>query len=223
VPAFRSSYFTSAPIFYELRKVTGTSKFGFLVPLFHLKFLNDVCRLQRRNFKWAVLATSATLLIAAGGMAFADGSGDLAAVKKLEQGEYYDKDGNPTYKIQPDGTVDWYSYSGYRRYHSECHVCHGPDGMGSSYAPALKDSLKTMSYGEFISIVASGRKNVNTAQENVMPSFGNNPNVTCYLDDIYVYLRARANDAVARVRPAKHEDKPAAYTKAEDSCMAAKQ
>lgn len=169
------------------------------------------------------LVTSATLLIAAGGMAFADGSGDPAAVKKLEQGEYYDKDGNPTYKIQPDGTVDWYTYSGYRRYHSECHVCHGPDGMGSSYAPALKDSLKTMSYGEFISIVASGRKNVNTAQENVMPSFGNNPNVTCYLDDIYVYLRARANDAVARVRPAKHEDKPAAYTKAEDSCMAAKQ
>jgi methanol metabolism-related c-type cytochrome len=163
------------------------------------------------------------MLFAAGGTAFADGSGDPAAVKNSEQGEYFDKDGNPTYKIQPDGTVDWYTYSGYRRYHSECHVCHGPDGMGSSYAPALKDSLKTMSYGEFISIVASGRKNVSTAQENVMPSFGNNPNVTCYLDDIYVYLRARANDAVARVRPAKHEDKPAAYTKAEDSCMAAKQ
>jgi methanol metabolism-related c-type cytochrome len=163
------------------------------------------------------------MLFAAGGTAFADGSGDPAAVKNSEQGEYFDKDGNPTYKIQPDGTVDWYTYSGYRRYHSECHVCHGPDGMGSSYAPALKDSLKTMSYGEFISIVASGRKNVNTAQENVMPSFGNNPNVTCYLDDIFVYLRARANDAVARVRPAKHEDKPAAYTKAEDSCMAAKQ
>jgi methanol metabolism-related c-type cytochrome len=168
------------------------------------------------------LLTAAALLFAAGGTAFADGSGDPAAVKKSEQGEYYDKDGNPTYKIQPDGTVDWYTYSGYRRYHSECHVCHGPDGMGSSYAPALKDSLKTMSYGEFISIVASGRKNVSTAQENVMPSFGDNPNVTCYLDDLYVYLRARANDAVARVRPAKHEDKPAAYTKAEDSCMAAK-
>ena len=163
------------------------------------------------------------MLFAAGGTAFADGSGDPAAVKKSDQGEYTDKDGNPTYKVQADGTVDWYTYSGYRRYHSECHVCHGPDGMGSSYAPALKDSLKTMSYGEFIATVASGRKNVNTAQENVMPSFGNNPNVTCYLDDIFVYLRARANDTVARVRPAKHEDKPAAYTKAEDSCMATKQ
>jgi hypothetical protein len=67
--------------------------------------------------------------------------------------------------------------------------------------------------------VASGRKNVNTAQENVMPAFGDNPNVACYMDDIYVYLRARADDAVPRGRPAKHEDKSPAYAKAEDSCM----
>ena len=167
------------------------------------------------------LATAAIVLIAAGGIAFADGSGDPAPVKS-ENGKYLDKEGNPTYKIQADGTVDWYTYSGYRRYHSECHVCHGPDGMGSSYAPALKDSLKTMSYGEFLATVASGRKNVSTAQENVMPAFGNNPNVTCYLDDLYVYLRARANDAVARVRPANHEDKSPAYSKAENACMGTK-
>jgi len=167
------------------------------------------------------LATAAIVLIAAGGMAFADGSGDPAAVKS-ENGKYLDKEGNPTYKIQADGTVDWYTYSGYRRYHSECHVCHGPDGMGSSYAPALKDSLKTMSYGEFLATVASGRKNVSSAQENVMPAFGNNPNVTCYLDDLYVYLRARANDALARVRPANHEDKSPAYSKAENACMGTK-
>ena len=34
-----------------------------------------------------------------------------------------------------DGVVDWYTYSGFRRYHSECHVCHGPDGMGSLLRP----------------------------------------------------------------------------------------
>jgi methanol metabolism-related c-type cytochrome len=167
------------------------------------------------------LAAAATMLIAVGGIAFADGSGDPAAVKS-EDGKYLDKQGNPTYKIQGDGTVDWYTYSGYRRYHSECHVCHGPDGMGSSYAPALKDSLKTMSYGDFLSTVASGRKNVSTAQENVMPAFGDNPNVACYMDDIYVYLRARANDALGRVRPAKHEDKSPAYIAAENSCMGTK-
>jgi methanol metabolism-related c-type cytochrome len=164
------------------------------------------------------LVAAAMIVVAVGGIALADGSGDPAPVKN-EDGKYYDKDGNPTYKVQADGTVDWYTYSGYRRYHSECHVCHGPDGMGSSYAPALKDSLKTLSYGDFLGVVASGRKNVTSSTESVMPAFGDNANVACYMDDLYVYLRARANDAVARVRPAKHEDKPKAAEEAENSCM----
>jgi hypothetical protein len=41
----------------------------------------------------------------------------------------------------------------------------------------------------------------------------------CYLDNIFVYLRARANEAVPRGRPAKHEPKPPAVAKAEDQCM----
>jgi methanol metabolism-related c-type cytochrome len=163
-----------------------------------------------------VVAICATALVSA--VAWADGSGDPTAVKE-EHGEYFDKEGNPTYKIQPDGTVDWYTYSGYRHYHSDCHVCHGPDGEGSSYAPALKDSLKTMSYAQFLGLVAAGRKNVNTAQENVMPAFGTNPNVACYMDDIYVYLRARANGVWGRERPSKREPKPEAYTKAEAACL----
>ena len=167
------------------------------------------------------IVAAALAVVALGGIARADGSGDPAAVKQ-EDGKYQDKDGNPTYKVGADGTVDWYTYSGYRRYHSECHVCHGPDGMGSTYAPALKDSLKTMSYGDFLGVVASGRRNVTSSQENVMPAFGDNPNVACYMDDIYVYLRARANDAVGRVRPAKHEDKSKAAEEAENSCMGTK-
>jgi methanol metabolism-related c-type cytochrome len=167
------------------------------------------------------LAAAGVILMAAGGVAFAEGPADPTAVKN-EDGKYLDGEGNPTYKIAADGTVDWYTYSGYRRYHSECHVCHGPDGMGSTYAPALKDSLKTMSYGDFLGVVASGRKNVSSSQENVMPAFGDNPNVSCYMDDLYVYLRARANDAVGRVRPANHEEKTQAYTQAENSCMGKK-
>jgi methanol metabolism-related c-type cytochrome len=151
-------------------------------------------------------------------VAAAAGPGDPAAVKN-EDGKYYDSEGNPTYKIKPDGTVDWYTFSGFIRYHSECHVCHGPDGMGSSYAPALVNSLKTTTYGDFLGVVAGGRKNVNTANENVMPAFGTNKNVMCVVDDIYVYLRARANDAVPRGRPAKHEEKPEAAKKWQDSCF----
>ena len=138
---------------------------------------------------------------------------------KNEGGKYYDKEGNPTFKVQSDGTVDWYTYSGFRRYHSDCHVCHGPDGEGSSYAPALSHVLKTMNYPDFANVVVNGRKNVNTAQESVMPSFGTNPNVMCYIEDIFVYLRARANDALPRGRPQKHEDKPEGAAQAENSCL----
>ncbi len=148
----------------------------------------------------------------------AEGPGKPDAVETLD-GKSFDKDGNPTYKIAADGNVDWYTYSGFRRYHSECHVCHGPNGDGSSFAPALKDSLKRITHGDFLAVVASGRKNVTTSQENVMPAFGANPNVMCYVDDLYIYLRARSDDAVGRVRPAKHDDKPEAYAKAEEACM----
>ena len=168
---------------------------------------------------WLLAAT--LVFMASGRLVLADNAVDPKAVKS-EDGKYLDKEGSPTFNVGADGTVDWYTYSGFRRYHSECHVCHGPDGMGSTYAPALKDSLKTMSYGDFLGVVASGRKNVNTAQESVMPAFGDNPNVACYMDDLYVYLRARAYDAVGRVRPPKREDKPDAYTEAEKSCMGAK-
>jgi methanol metabolism-related c-type cytochrome len=167
------------------------------------------------------IGVAAMALAASGRIAVADTSVDPAAVKS-ENGKYLDKEGNPTFKVGSDGTVDWYTYSGFRRYHSECHVCHGPDGLGSTYAPALKDSLKTMSYADFLGVVATGRKNVSSSQENVMPAFGDNKNVVCYLDDIYVYLRARASDAIPRGRPAKHEDKPPAAQKAEDACMGQK-
>jgi methanol metabolism-related c-type cytochrome len=173
-------------------------------------------RLVRISF--VAVALVATALAGGLRVALADGSGDPAAVKN-EDGRYFDKDGNPTYKVAADGTVDWSTYSGFRRYHSECHVCHGPDAEGSTYAPALKESLKRLSYSDFMNIVVNGRKNVSTSSESVMPAFGTNQNVMCYLDDIFVYVRARANDAIERGRPPKHEEKPAAAAAAETSCM----
>jgi methanol metabolism-related c-type cytochrome len=165
-----------------------------------------------------VVAVTLIAVAVMGSHALASPPGDPAAVKS-EDGKYFDKEGTPTYKIAPDGTVDWYTYSGYRRYHSECHVCHGPDGEGSSYAPALKDSLKSMSYSEFYEVVVNGRKKVDAAENQVMPAFGVNSNVMCYLDDIYIYLRARSNEALGRVRPAKREPKPASFNKAEETCL----
>jgi len=149
----------------------------------------------------------------------AQDSKEAAKAVSNEDGKYFDADGVPTYNISPEGVVDWFTFSGYRRYHSDCHVCHGPDGVGSSYAPALAESLKKMDYGTFISIVAEGRKNVGGGKENVMPAFGDNKNVYCYMDDLYVYLRARAVGGMPRGRPPKREDKTEAAAEAERSCM----
>jgi methanol metabolism-related c-type cytochrome len=147
-----------------------------------------------------------------------EGPGD-PTIASEEDGKYFDADGDPTFKFAEDGTVDWYTYSGYRRYHAECHVCHGPDGLGSSYAPPIMESIKRLTYSDFLEIVASGRQNVSQSQQNVMPAFGTNLNVMCYIDDLYVYLRARAQGDIPRGRPPKKEDKPAAATEAETACL----
>jgi methanol metabolism-related c-type cytochrome len=147
-----------------------------------------------------------------------EGPGD-PAIASEEEGKYFDADGDPTFKFAEDGTVDWYTFSGYRRYHSECHVCHGPDGLGSSYAPAIAESMRRLTYAEFLEVVASGKQNVGQASQKVMPAFGTNLNVMCYIDDIYVYLRARAQGDIPRGRPPKREEKPASYAEAENACL----
>ena len=136
-----------------------------------------------------------------------------------EDGRYFAEDDVPTFNIGADGAVDWPTYSGFRRYHSECHVCHGPEGEGSTYAPALKESAINMTYYDFIEVVASGRKVVRAGQDSVMPALGDNPNVMCYLDDIYVYLKARGVDAVPRGRPAKKEKKSDVIREDENDCL----
>lgn len=166
-----------------------------------------------------VAATVVAAVLAIGiGRAIADGSGDPTAVKE-EDGKWVDKNDTPTFHIAKDGTVDWYTFSGFRRYNSSCIVCHGPDGAGSTYAPALTDSLKAIDYTQFVNTAVNGKQDVNTASDKVMPAFGTNPNVMCYLDDIFIYLRARSDGALGRGRPQKHADKPKAAKEAEDSCM----
>jgi methanol metabolism-related c-type cytochrome len=139
---------------------------------------------------------------------------------RVEDGKYYDKNDVPTYNIAPDGTVDWFTYSGFRNYHSECHVCHGPDALGSTYAPPLAESFKNLTYDKFLEVVASGKQTLGGGQNKVMPALGTNRNVMCYIDDLYVYLRARSDGVLPRGRPAKKEPKPDAARKANEECLA---
>ena len=141
------------------------------------------------------------------------------AKKEEKDGKWETADGRPTYNISADGTVDWYTFSGFRRYHSECHVCHGPDGEGSSYAPGLMDSLKTITYEDFMGVVASGREEVRADKQSKMPPLGDNRNVMCYIDDIYIYLKARADGVLPRGRPAKRSEKPEAAEAQEKACF----
>jgi methanol metabolism-related c-type cytochrome len=164
-------------------------------------------------------AQSGSPAASAQGQTAAPAKGPTKEPTKNEDGRYIAEDGTPAYKIGADGTLDWYTFSGYRRYHAECHTCHGPEGEGSTYAPALVKSLTTMSHEDFTQIVVNGKKSVNAAQQQVMPAFGENANVMCYLDDIYAYLKARADGALPRGRPAKREDKPEAATKNENTCF----
>lgn len=76
-----------------------------------------------------------------------------------------------------------------------------------------------MDYYDFVDVATNGRQKVGAADNSVMPAFGTNLNVMCYLDDIYVYLKARGMEAVPRGRPAKKDAKSDAIREAENACM----
>lgn len=166
------------------------------------------------------LLLAAGLMLTFGQSAFAlDESITDTEADYQEGGRWYTAEDIPTFNIAEDGTVDWPTFSGFRRYNAECFQCHGPDGAGGSYAPALMKSVMQMDYYEFVNTVVNGKQEVNASQNLVMPALGNNPNVMCYLDDIYTYLRARGTDELGRGRPAKKEAKNDAFAENEDACM----
>jgi methanol metabolism-related c-type cytochrome len=116
-----------------------------------------------------------------------------------------DQSAQKPYTIE-NGKVDKKTYNGWRRYTESCMRCHGPDGAGSSYAPDLVDSVKHMTQDQFNEIVVNGRTNVSAASESVMPPFGTVEDVMTYLDDIWAYLKARADGALGRGRPPRVGD-----------------
>ena len=143
---------------------------------------------------------------------------------EFKDGRWVLPDGTPTFHIcKKDGTivVDWSTYNGYRRYHSECHVCHGPNALGSTYAPALHDSLKRLSYSDFLATVAAGRVRDEAGTKFVMPSFGDNKNVMCFINDLYSYIKARSGDGLpaGQLGGRNRDEKPEQAKEAEKSCL----
>jgi mono/diheme cytochrome c family protein len=104
--------------------------------------------------------------------------------------------GDKLYRVV-DGKVDKRTYNGYRRYNSICIHCHGPDGIGGSFAPSL--IAAPLDLPAFRRAVLAGVTN----GSSVMKGFAGDGNVEPYIEDIYAYLQARADGALGRGRPAR--------------------
>lgn len=99
-----------------------------------------------------------------------------------------------------DGKADARTYNGYRRYHGGCNHCHGPDGVGSTFASSLVD--RPFDIETFRRVVRDGQS---SSGNSVMKGYANDPNFAPYIDDIYAYLQARADGALGRERPKRAE------------------
>jgi mono/diheme cytochrome c family protein len=122
--------------------------------------------------------------------------GLLAGEASIAAGPAAGAAGDSLYRVV-DGKVDKRTYNGYRRYNSICIHCHGPDGIGGSFAPSLIAAL--LDLPAFREAVLAGVANGNS----VMKGFAGDGNVEPYIEDIYAYLQARADGALGRGRPAR--------------------
>ena len=95
--------------------------------------------------------------------------------------------------------VDKQTYIGWRTYHAVCHVCHAQDAVGSTFAPSLVTRLQAIDEARFMDVLANGY----TGQIGVMPGWKDNPNVNKKYNELYGYLKARADGALPPGRPKK--------------------
>jgi len=105
------------------------------------------------------------------------------------------------YTVKDGNHVDMSTYKGFLYYGDACMRCHGPDGMGSSYAPNLTQVLKRLSKEQVENTIINGKKDVSQSSDLVMPAFGTNADVVENIDNIYNYLLARSDGALGRGHP----------------------
>lgn len=155
-----------------------------------------------RYLNGRVAAFAATALLPATSGATAQQGGQTAPIAAASAAPVVDNTG-------------WTAFSGWKRYHGNCATCHGPDGLGGTFAPSLVESLKTLDHDQFLNTVVNGKKGNNLT----MPAFGVDPNVMCYVEDIYTYLKLRSDGKMERGRPASTPAKPKDFAEAEAACM----
>ncbi|MCF6191303.1 MAG: SRPBCC family protein [Cocleimonas sp.] len=98
--------------------------------------------------------------------------------------------------------IDKFLLKGFRAF-SQCQVCHGIDGNGSTIAPSLLEKLKKdITYDIFVDRVSNGF----TGQMGVMPPWKANPNIMKKMENLYAYLKARSDGIIpaGRLKKFKH-------------------
>ncbi len=100
--------------------------------------------------------------------------------------------------IVEDGRVDASTMRGFQVYTGTCMACHGPDGLGSSFAPSLVQAVQRRSFEDFAASISQGR---DFQPGRVMPAFSDDVRVMSHIVDIWNYLGARAEGGLGRGRP----------------------
>jgi len=101
-------------------------------------------------------------------------------------------------------TIPQNAYQGWKQFELNCSRCHGEYGVGTTFAPALIVSLKdggtVPDQAAFITVVCQGRV------DKGMPSWCELGLEIDKIQNIYAYLKLRADGKVAAGRPAAKAD-----------------
>lgn len=107
------------------------------------------------------------------------------------------------YHPAPRDTLEADSYQGWKQFELNCSRCHGEYAVGTSFAPALVVSLKeggTIPTKEaFITTVCAGR------MDKGMPSWCALGLEMDKIEQIYAYVKGRADGKIAAGRPAQRQ------------------
>lgn len=130
-----------------------------------------------------------------------------------------DQESKFNYTVEDGRYADESTVMGFEVYTGTCAACHGPDGLGSSFAPSLIRMAERRTFADFAQTVAEGQS---IQPGMVMPSFADDMRVMTHLEDIWNYLGARLEGGLERGRPrpleaAESTDAPDASDDAEET------
>jgi len=133
---------------------------------------------MKLNKKFIILASAATMVF-----------GAISMPSYADEQPYIVTNGNQ---------LDANSYKGFKLYRNWCARCHGTYGQGM-VGPNLADSLNVIGKDEFMKTVENGK----SGTIGSMPAWKANVKVMEGMDQLYAYLKARADGAIGEVKPKK--------------------